>query len=284
MAVAIAGLVASACKDTEHAPVEQPRPLAVELPPEAPAPKQAPQKEAPPQEPIATLEELRRLYDEAEGNPARLGPLKAKLDRFLAEHPDQPGALALLAHVQLEQGKLDESLTTAERCVTVSAEMAACWLTIGVISEISGSKGRAIEGYRRYLELAPDARYAPPARKALARLGAATAAPDTVEASTKLDVFGSIDATSVKATIEGRIESLQRCYETALVTRPELVGRIRYTVQILATGRVTGVAIDDDTLGDTKVAACTKAKIMGWQLPASEDGGEASFTVAFAPD
>jgi len=276
MPMTIALLVAGGCRGAEHAPAQQPDPSEGQSRPSAEP--LATQAEAPSKEPVATLDEIWLLYDEAEGKPDRLGPVRAKLDRFLAEHPDDPQALLLLSQVQLEQGKMDESLATAERCIAIAADTAACWLTIGVITDIRDEKDRAIASYRRYIELAPDARYAPDARKALARLGSAPAAPG---ASAK--VADSRDEKAMKALIDARTPVLRVCYTAVLETRPELAGKITYTVGIDPLGRVLGVAIDEDTVGDAKVAACTKAKIKGWRFPQAEDSGEVTFTMVYEP-
>jgi tetratricopeptide (TPR) repeat protein len=183
MSLALAPLLlASACKDAMRATAPDAPAAAPDAPdtepdapvaePDAPPTDPSPPASTTPTVASATLDELQRLYKEAEADPTRLETLKEQILRYLAEHPDEPTALTLLSQVHLEQGRLDESLATAEHCVAIAAETAACWLTLAVISETKGVKARALEGYRRYLELAPSGRYAPDVRKALARLGA----------------------------------------------------------------------------------------------------------------
>jgi tetratricopeptide (TPR) repeat protein len=116
------------------------------------------------------LEEARKAYDTAKGNARKLQPVGTKLEEILAKAPDNPEALTLLAQVHLEQGKMDESLKTANHCTEVSPDAAACWLTIGVIQETKGVGPVAKLAYQKYLELAPDGRYAKGARQALKRL------------------------------------------------------------------------------------------------------------------
>lgn len=119
---------------------------------------------------LAKLDEARKAYESANGSSSKLKPVGEKLQEILTTAPDHPEALTLMAQVYLEQGKLDESLSTSNRCTEVSPESSGCWLTIGVIQEAKGAKDVARVAYQKYLELAPEGRYAKDARKALGRL------------------------------------------------------------------------------------------------------------------
>lgn len=242
----------------------------------APEPDPTPSSGAAP-----TLDELERSYWAAAGRADRLEPVEAGLEQFLAAHPDDPTALLLLSQVELELGRLDDSLTTAERCVAVSASESGCWLTIGVIAESKGASERAIEGYRRYAELAPNGRYAPDAHKALARLGAAPSdsgerASITVQGTTLTG--DDVDEPGMRALIGQRAPSLAFCHPTGRT------GRITFTIRIHPRGYVDAVTIDADTVGDTELAACTSAQIHGWRFPASASEVQASVTLAFGPN
>lgn len=119
---------------------------------------------------LATLDEARKAYESANGSSRKLQPVGETLQGILAKAPDHPEALTLMAQVYLEQGKMDEALRTSSRCTEVSAESAGCWLTIGVIQETKGAGDVARLAYQKYLDLAPEGRYANDARKALGRL------------------------------------------------------------------------------------------------------------------
>jgi hypothetical protein len=131
-------------------------------PAEPPAPLDATTKTA--------LDDARKAYEAATGNPRKLQPVGAKLQDILTAAPNNAEALTLMAQVQLEQNKMDESLDTANRCKEIAPDAAACWLTIGVIQETKGATQVAKLAYQRYIDLAPDGRYAKDARKALGRL------------------------------------------------------------------------------------------------------------------
>lgn len=118
----------------------------------------------------AKLEDARKGWADANGNARKLQPVGTQLQEILAKAPDHPEALTLMAQVFLEQGKMEDSLKTSNHCTEVSPDSAGCWLTIGVIQETKGAGPIAKVAYQRYLELAPEGRYANDARKALTRL------------------------------------------------------------------------------------------------------------------
>jgi hypothetical protein len=101
--------------------------------------------------------------------------------------------------------------------------------------------------------------------------------------STTDEVFGDVDKNRVKATIRRRMSALQACYEKALRSRPDLQGKMSFTIEISTVGKVTRVSIEQDSVGDASVKTCAKAKIKGWRFPTegAEDSAEVSFSVVF---
>ncbi len=97
------------------------------------------------------------------------------------------------------------------------------------------------------------------------------------------EVFGDIDKQSISGTIRRKMSGLQACYNKALISRPELKGKIEYTISINVQGRVTKVDIEEDTVGDASVKTCTIAKIKDWRFIAdgAEEGSEVTFSVSF---
>ena len=99
------------------------------------------------------------------------------------------------------------------------------------------------------------------------------------------EVHGDADKKAVKATIRRKMSALQNCYNKALRARPDLKGRISYSITISVMGTVTRVDIEDDSLGDAGVAECTKMRIRGWRFPpteGAEDPADVSFSVLFS--
>jgi tetratricopeptide (TPR) repeat protein len=113
------------------------------------------------------IEQLWAHYDAGALSPEAID---SQLQPYLDEHPDDPSALLLLAWIRIEEGRYDEALAAADRCLVLSPDSARCWHAVGLLGEALGSIERALEGYRKYLELAPDDQFAPSARRAVRRL------------------------------------------------------------------------------------------------------------------
>jgi hypothetical protein len=102
--------------------------------------------------------------------------------------------------------------------------------------------------------------------------------------ASKTDIFGGGDAKALRATIARRTGALQHCYNQALRTQPDLAGKMTYTIAISVMGSVTKVVVEEDTLGSSSVAACTRAKIQGWRFPmdGADEPAEVTFSVVFS--
>lgn len=94
----------------------------------------------------------------------------AAIDEAMAMSPNHPDALVLLANVQLEQGEMDAALASANKCVGIDPAKADCWLTIAALEEAGERPAKALVAWRKYVEHAPDGRYASSAKKAIKRL------------------------------------------------------------------------------------------------------------------
>ncbi|MFO7564910.1 MAG: tetratricopeptide repeat protein [Enhygromyxa sp.] len=141
-----------------------------------PPPKPEPEVEEPPPEqpPAIPAEELEEKLAEATNlvNRQKFGDAAAIIEEILGKMPKQPQALALLAKIQLEKRQYQEALTTANDCVEADASQALCWITIAVVEQENKNLPRALEGYRKYLELEPDGRFAKSAKGQAERLAA----------------------------------------------------------------------------------------------------------------
>lgn len=101
--------------------------------------------------------------------------------------------------------------------------------------------------------------------------------------ATNTEVFGDVDAKRIRATIRRRTGALQHCYDKALRVKPNISGRLSYSITVSVRGRVTEVRIEGDTLKDPSVRACTIAKIKGWRFSSkgAEESADVSFSVVF---
>lgn len=102
--------------------------------------------------------------------------------------------------------------------------------------------------------------------------------------ATGTSASGGGDKGAIRATIKGRTSALQHCYNKALRTQPDLSGKMSFAIVINVMGSVTSVVIEEDTLGNAGVKACTKAKIKGWRFPmnGADDVADVSFSVVFS--
>jgi hypothetical protein len=143
--------------------------------PTPPEPKDETTGEVAPPEPTPPAidpEELEKKLAEADSlyRKAKHDKAREVLDGVLADAPNEPRALALLAQVLLEKGEFETALVTANDCVKVDAKEPNCWMTIAVIEQENKNFPRALEGFQKYLEIAPDGRFAKSAHKQVVRL------------------------------------------------------------------------------------------------------------------
>ncbi len=98
------------------------------------------------------------------------------------------------------------------------------------------------------------------------------------------EIHGDHDKRAIQGVIRRKMSALQNCYNKALRTRPDLAGKISYSITISPMGTVTQVRIEDDTVGDGNVADCTKKRIAGWRFPSegAEESSEVNFSVVFS--
>ncbi len=137
----------------------------------------APPEPTPPAPDPAELAELETKLADAASlyRKSKLDKAREILDGVLADAPNEPRALALLAQVLLEKGEFEAALSTADNCVKFDAKEPNCWMTIAVIEQENKNLARALEGFQKYLEIAPDGRFAASAKKQVARLEAKVA-------------------------------------------------------------------------------------------------------------
>ena len=157
----------------ETGEVADPQPEPEPPPPEPePEPKVEPEPEPPP--PAIPAEELEAKLAEATNLLDRQKHTDAAkiIDEILEKIPKEPRALALRGFSQLEKRKHDDALATANECVGIDAKQATCWITIAVVEQEKNNLPRALEGYRKYLELEPDGRFAKVAKGQVDRLSA----------------------------------------------------------------------------------------------------------------
>ena len=142
---------------------ERPSEPKEERPPEDAAPSEAPQELTAAQR--KRLERADQAYHSGRGKEAT-----ALLEGLLAEAPRSAEVFTRMANVQIDAGRAAEALTSARRAVELDPGLADAYLVLGVILQGQKDVSGAIEAYRKYLELAPKARYATTVRAQLRSL------------------------------------------------------------------------------------------------------------------
>jgi predicted Zn-dependent protease len=92
------------------------------------------------------------------------------LDQVLAKIPNEARALALVAQIYLEKSELEDALKTANDCVAADAQQAFCWIIIATVEQNNQNLPRALEAYRKYVELEPLGLHVTSAKKQITRL------------------------------------------------------------------------------------------------------------------
>ena len=107
----------------------------------------------------------------------------------------------------------------------------------------------------------------------------------TVKAAIKTEmpaVDGELDPNMVAKEVRSRLGAIKACYERALKRNPNLSGKVVIHWTITQAGTVSGVDVEQDTLGDAEVASCIKFLIARWRFPAPSGGSvDVSFPFVF---
>ena len=91
----------------------------------------------------------------------------------------------------------------------------------------------------------------------------------------------TLEADAVARTIRQGMQAIKGCYQRALKRNPKLTGKIGIRMTISATGSVTDVEIETDSLGDSQVTACIEGFARRWRFPPPDGGGTAEVAVPF---
>ena len=95
-------------------------------------------------------------------------------------------------------------------------------------------------------------------------------------------VDGELDPNMVAKEVKSRLGAIKACYERALKRNPNLSGKVVIHWTITQAGTVSGVDVEQDTLGDAEVASCIKSLVARWRFPAPSGGSvDVSFPFVF---
>jgi TonB family protein len=84
---------------------------------------------------------------------------------------------------------------------------------------------------------------------------------------------GRLDKEIIRRVIRSHLKEVKFCYETELVRKPDLYGRLTVQFTITPTGTVSSSAVEQSTVGNRNVEQCIAAAVKRWTFPQPEDGG-----------
>jgi outer membrane biosynthesis protein TonB len=85
-------------------------------------------------------------------------------------------------------------------------------------------------------------------------------------------VDGELDPSLVSKEVRARLGAIKACYERALKRNPNLSGKVKIRWTITAAGTVSGVEIEEDSMGDSEVSSCIRGLVIRWRFPAPSGG------------
>jgi TonB family protein len=89
----------------------------------------------------------------------------------------------------------------------------------------------------------------------------------------ELAVRGTLDREIVRRTIRRHLNEVKYCYETQLVRRPSLAGRLSVQFAIAPSGQVATAVVQSSTLEDAAVESCVVQAVRRWDFPRPVGGG-----------
>jgi hypothetical protein len=91
---------------------------------------------------------------------------------------------------------------------------------------------------------------------------------------------GDLDPALVLKEVDAHLDVIKECYEHYLRCDPSLRGKVVAHWTISTAGTVSGVDIEENTMGSADVAACIKEVVLQWRFPAPT-GGPVDVSVPF---
>lgn len=138
-----------------------PPPVAPSPPPSAEAPPPPEVVAAPTVAPSPTAVELRRkcLDTNADGK-GRARAVSAACRPVLEADPTDADIMVILARAEIDRGRLGEARSLAKRALATDATRVEAYVYLGTAEQAAGKSDEARAAYKKYLELAPDGRFA----------------------------------------------------------------------------------------------------------------------------
>jgi hypothetical protein len=86
-------------------------------------------------------------------------------------------------------------------------------------------------------------------------------------------VKGVLDKEIIRRVVRKHLNEVKFCYESRLMTKPDLYGRVLTEFSIAGTGRVIASLIKQSTLADPSAEQCIAQAVSRWEFPKPDNSG-----------
>jgi len=86
-------------------------------------------------------------------------------------------------------------------------------------------------------------------------------------------LLDGLDPDVIAAVIKRYLPQIEHCYESGLIKKPTLKGKVQVAFQITANGTTKSGRVLETTLKDETTESCILKKITGWKFPNPRGGG-----------
>lgn len=100
----------------------------------------------------------------------RYKEILSKCADALAADPQSADAAVMLAKTEFDRGRVAQALDWSKKAIAVDANRADAYVFLGGAEQAAGHNAAAKAAYKRYLQLAPQGRYAGDLRSVLSTL------------------------------------------------------------------------------------------------------------------
>lgn len=89
----------------------------------------------------------------------------------------------------------------------------------------------------------------------------------------EIEIRGGLDASIIQQIVEERLSEVRYCYENALLSNPNLSGKVETSWTIQADGTVSNLASQSGDAMASSLHNCIKERIVLWKFPQPKGGG-----------
>lgn len=89
----------------------------------------------------------------------------------------------------------------------------------------------------------------------------------------EIEIRGGLDASIIQQIVEERLSEVRYCYENALLSNPNLSGKLETSWTIQADGSVSNLISQSEDVMASNLHNCIKERIVLWKFPQPKGGG-----------